>query len=423
MSYEYITSSANDGTGTLRSCVGTSTSYETYSTVYIQPRTATSLFTVNLTDILSVYHYNVVIQGNGGRLVINNDSTDNKATCIYFGRKTSTYSVTFNNVDFKGLDGTKMYAAALSFEKASRCRITFNSCSFCGLKGLYAPLRFINNTINVYEGTVIFNDCVAYGNRSYDTNFASFLCFHSSSDFGSATFRNCTIGGNLTGSSPGQEAPMISNVVFPLNKINVVEGTEGWRVPPPSEYSYSTWTNTSYQSMDPRPSSTALWRTGAVTTDSTTDIAGENRKSNGALGAYEFFPYEQLATPTEFTANDINGTSLRLSWNAVPGASNYIITYNSTTHTTDSTSLDINGLNLNSTYTFSIVATSPDYIESSESTTTVRTLPYIKLSSPTGLTADQITSNSATISWNAVENASDYKVEYRVQGATNWTED
>lgn len=44
------------------------------------------------------------------------------------------------------------------------------------------------------------------------------------------------------------------------------------------------------------------------------------------------------------------------------------------------------------------------------------------LSTPTGLNADNITSNSATISWNAVENASDYKVEYRRQGDTTWNE-
>ena len=44
------------------------------------------------------------------------------------------------------------------------------------------------------------------------------------------------------------------------------------------------------------------------------------------------------------------------------------------------------------------------------------------LSTPTGLNADNITSNSATISWNAVENATDYKVQYRRQGDTTWNE-
>lgn len=44
------------------------------------------------------------------------------------------------------------------------------------------------------------------------------------------------------------------------------------------------------------------------------------------------------------------------------------------------------------------------------------------LATPTGLSADQITSNSARIGWNAVANATDYKVEYRRQGDTTWNE-
>lgn len=44
------------------------------------------------------------------------------------------------------------------------------------------------------------------------------------------------------------------------------------------------------------------------------------------------------------------------------------------------------------------------------------------LSTPTGLNATNVTSNSARISWNAVENASGYKVEYRRQGDTTWNE-
>lgn len=44
------------------------------------------------------------------------------------------------------------------------------------------------------------------------------------------------------------------------------------------------------------------------------------------------------------------------------------------------------------------------------------------LSTPTGLYADNIKSDSARIGWNAVENATDYKVEYRRQGDTTWNE-
>lgn len=49
-------------------------------------------------------------------------------------------------------------------------------------------------------------------------------------------------------------------------------------------------------------------------------------------------------------------------------------------------------------------------------------LPTTPLATPTGLNADNITSNSARVSWTAVENASGYKVEYRRQGDTTWNE-
>ncbi len=44
------------------------------------------------------------------------------------------------------------------------------------------------------------------------------------------------------------------------------------------------------------------------------------------------------------------------------------------------------------------------------------------LSTPTGLNADNITSDSARTNWQAVENASNYKVQYKAAGDTVWTE-
>lgn len=44
------------------------------------------------------------------------------------------------------------------------------------------------------------------------------------------------------------------------------------------------------------------------------------------------------------------------------------------------------------------------------------------LATPTGLNADQITSNSARTNWQAVENASNYKVQYKAAGDTVWME-
>lgn len=45
-----------------------------------------------------------------------------------------------------------------------------------------------------------------------------------------------------------------------------------------------------------------------------------------------------------------------------------------------------------------------------------------QLSSPTGLSADQITKNSARVKWESVANATGYKVEYRENGSSTWIE-
>ena len=44
------------------------------------------------------------------------------------------------------------------------------------------------------------------------------------------------------------------------------------------------------------------------------------------------------------------------------------------------------------------------------------------LATPTNLSATNITSSGATVSWTGDENATDYKVEYRRQGDTTWNE-
>ena len=45
-----------------------------------------------------------------------------------------------------------------------------------------------------------------------------------------------------------------------------------------------------------------------------------------------------------------------------------------------------------------------------------------QLATPTGLTANQITSTGARIGWNAVANASGYKVEYKQHDSNTWIE-
>lgn len=50
----------------------------------------------------------------------------------------------------------------------------------------------------------------------------------------------------------------------------------------------------------------------------------------------------------------------------------------------------------------------------------VTTLDIIQLATPTGLTATNVTNNSADLGWSAIENASNYRVDYRIYGDTLW---
>lgn len=140
----------------------------------------------------------------------------------------------------------------------------------------------------------------------------------------------------------------------------------------------------------------------------------------------------QLATPTGFTCTNKTATSLTFSWNEVSGTKTYNLGYklpsaSSYTYLTPSSSpATITGLTAGTTYQVYISARTPTdstNYDGSVYTSPVSIATLAPLSAPTGLTHDQVTSNSARVGWNAVTNATDYKVEYRVQGATNWTED
>lgn len=67
---------------------------------------------------------------------------------------------------------------------------------------------------------------------------------------------------------------------------------------------------------------------------------------------------------------------------------------------------------------------SEKYTESDEGYTQITFQPEtgVKLQTPDGLVADQITSASARVGWNAVANASDYRVEIKPHNSNNWQE-
>ena len=200
-----------------------------------------------------------------------------------------------------------------------------------------------------------------------------------------------------------------------INHVNTAAQMAEWKTPPPSTYGYDTWTATAYQSMDPRPTSTASFKTGATSTSSTVDLDGNPRRSNGALGAYEYYA-GKLATPTGLAATSVTASSITLSWNSVANATWYRVVVtsadSSTTSTVSGTSTTITGLNSNTTYLCTVFATADYYLDSDGASCSATTSASgTRLAAPT-IVSHSDSANGTTLVWYGEDdNADGYRIE------------
>lgn len=144
-------------------------------------------------------------------------------------------------------------------------------------------------------------------------------------------------------------------------------------------------------------------------------------------------PASSLATPTGVTQS-LSGNSVVITWGAVANANLYEVKARPTNQaafsfskftTATTATFDFAELLPNVLYLFTVSAidTTDNYARSSFTSSVSRITPDSPvLPYPTGLYTDQITGNSARTNWQAVENASNYKVQYKAAGDTVWTE-
>ena len=282
----YITSTANTGTGTLRTLIENAANGDTICpspTVF----TSGTVCNVTLTEPLTISKSLNFTEGTFAKLVITSNSTLTVGT-----NSSSSNTIYFYGVDFRGFSGTSDSAIKINGFKSA----LFVRCSFCGMCGKFGAVRL--NPVYLYDAK--FYSCAFYGNKTtYEQEGSSAVYFAKFSYYRDYYFYSCTFGANYNPSGRSNYPSYIT----PPQLVDVVssESEESeWRTPPSSEYNYDTWTNTAYQTMDTRPSSTASWRQGSTTAInnnySNQDLDGKTRYANGALGAYEYF--ETLATPT-----------------------------------------------------------------------------------------------------------------------------
>src|SRR5206468_1278034 len=131
--------------------------------------------------------------------------------------------------------------------------------------------------------------------------------------------------------------------------------------------------------------------------------------------------------PHVYPAINITSSSATLDWNDVSGATGYNIQYRKTGTTTwtSSTSaissLAISGLSSSTTYEFQVQTVCSGGTTSAFSPSATFTTLAPACGVPSGPSASNITSSSATSNWNAVSDATSYNIQYRNTVTTTWT--
>ncbi len=136
------------------------------------------------------------------------------------------------------------------------------------------------------------------------------------------------------------------------------------------------------------------------------------------------------ATPTDVRATTVSSSEIDLSWNSVPGATNYTVerslvndpnTSDSNWQvlgTTSGTTWADSGLPSGITYYYSILASNPTGSSPWSAPVNATTTP----SAPMGLTATALPPSQINLSWNAVNGAAGgYVIERSSNGSSGWT--
>lgn len=140
-------------------------------------------------------------------------------------------------------------------------------------------------------------------------------------------------------------------------------------------------------------------------------------RSNNAYGSSSYssqFTVKTLpnppAVPTGVTVSNITTTSLTVKWNASSGATGYEVSVNNLIYSSTSTSITITGLSSNTSYTCRVRAKNDGGTSAYSTSVVVKTL-LAAPPTPTNITATA-TYNTATVSWSASKDASEYEIQF-----------
>ncbi|MBK7936882.1 MAG: fibronectin type III domain-containing protein [Lewinellaceae bacterium] len=132
--------------------------------------------------------------------------------------------------------------------------------------------------------------------------------------------------------------------------------------------------------------------------------------------------------PAGLTASNITGSSAKLSWGAVAGATTYTVQYKTsaastwtTAGTSTSASFNLTGLAATTTYNWQVKTDCSNYSATASFTTVSGGGGGTACNPPTGLANTNITASSATLSWTPVSDAANYTVQYKKNTSATWS--
>ncbi|NOT36174.1 MAG: T9SS type A sorting domain-containing protein [Saprospiraceae bacterium] len=131
--------------------------------------------------------------------------------------------------------------------------------------------------------------------------------------------------------------------------------------------------------------------------------------------------------PTGLAISNITNTSAKATWNTVTGATSYDFEYKLSTSGTWTvvnvtvTNYTMNGLSAGLTYNTRVKAKCAGGNSNYSSQVNFTTTGGSSCNTPTGFAVSNITTNSATSSWNAVVGAISYNFQYKLNTSQTWS--
>lgn len=132
--------------------------------------------------------------------------------------------------------------------------------------------------------------------------------------------------------------------------------------------------------------------------------------------------------PTGLSSSNITSTTATVTWNAVNGATSYIFQYKLATSsiwsqtTISGTTANFTSLTPSTSYNCRVRAVCAGGNSDFSNILTFTTLGAATCNTPGGLSTANVSSNSASVSWNAVAGAVSYNLQYKLASASVWTE-